>query len=82
MNSLDDIRNKLMQLYRKNPNVHINAVIAHPKMYLKNEAVVIKGVYPHIFQVAERKGKHPQTHTFQYSDVLLHTVEIIELGYI
>ena len=80
MNSLDIIKAKIQKLYKTNPNIHINVAITSPKVNLKNEPVVIKGVYPHIFQIEERGNGSPKTHTLQYSDVLLHLIDIVELG--
>jgi len=42
--------------------------------------VVIKGVYPHIFQIEERSSGSTKCHTLQYTDVLLHHIEIVEFG--
>ena len=80
MNSVDVIRSELMKLYRKNPRVHINISTAHPKVNLKNEPFIITGVYPHIFQLEEQNSIAPKRYTFQYTDVMLHYVEIVELG--
>lgn len=80
MTSLDIIKNKIQRLYKTNPNIHINVAITSPKVNLKNEPVVIKGVYPHIFQIEERSSGSTKCHTLQYTDVLLHHIEIIELG--
>ena len=80
MNSLDIIKAKIQKLYKTNPNIHINIAITSPKVNLKNEPVVIKGVYPHIFQIEERSSGSPKTHTHQYTEVLLHHIDIIELG--
>lgn len=80
MTSLDIIKSKIQRLYKTNPNIHINVAITHPKVNLKNEPVVIKGIYPHIFQIEEKSSSSPKTHTLQYTDVLLHHIEIVELG--
>lgn len=79
MNSLDIIKSKIQRLYKSNPNVHINIAITNPKINLKNEPVVIKGVYPHILQIEERSSGSPKCHTLQYTEVLLHHIEIVEL---
>ena len=79
MNSLDIIKAKIQKLYKTNPNIHINIAITSPKVNLKNEPAVIKGVYPHIFQIEERSSGSPKTHTLQYTEVLLHHVDIVEL---
>ena len=80
MTSLDIIKSKIQRLYKTNPNIHINVAITSPKVNLKNEPVVIKGVYPHIFQIEEKSSGSLKTHTLQYTEVLLHHIEIVELG--
>lgn len=80
MNSVDIIRNKLMELYRKNPHIHINLSTTYQKGNLKNGQYVIIGVYPHIFQIEEQSSRTPKRYTFQYTDVMLRNVEILELG--
>lgn len=80
MTSLDIIKSKIQRLYKTNPNIHINVSITSPKVILENEPVVIKGVYPHIFQIEERSSGAPKRHTLQYTEVLLHHIEIVELG--
>lgn len=79
MNALDSIRSKILKLYKANPNIHINAALTNSKAVLKNEPVVIKEVYPHIFQIEERSSGAPKTHTLQYSDVLINHIEILEM---
>lgn len=54
MNALDIIRAEIQKLYKTNPNIHINVEITSPKINLKNKPVIIKSVYPHIFQVEEK----------------------------
>ncbi len=50
MTSLDMIKSKIQKLYKTNLSIHINVATTNPKVNLKNEPVVIKGVYPHIFR--------------------------------
>lgn len=80
MTSLDIIKIKVKKLYETNPNIHINVTLKKPKINLSNEPVVIKGVYPHIFQIEEKSSGSPKTHTLQYTYVLSHNIEIVELG--
>ena len=79
MTLLDIIKSKIQKLYKINPNIHINVSLTSPRVHLKNEPVVIKGVYPHIFQIEERTTGSPKSHTFQYTDVLQRNVEILEM---
>lgn len=80
MTSLDIIKSKIQKLYKTNPNIHINVAMTSPKVNFKNEPVVIKGVYPNIFRIEERSTGSPKCHTLQYTEVLLHHIEIVELG--
>lgn len=79
MNSLDIIRAKIQKLYHTNPKIHINVAMTSPKIVLKEESVVIKGVYPHIFQIETQNNGSSKTYTLQYTDVLLHHIDILEL---
>lgn len=80
MNSLDVIKMKIQKLYKTNPRIHINVVLSNPRVNLRNEQVVITGVYPHIFQIEAQSGPEPRAYTLQYSDVLIGRIEILELG--
>lgn len=80
MTALDIVKSKIIKLYKTNPNIHINVSMTNPRVNLSNEPVVIKGVYPHIFQIEERSSSSPKCHTLQYNDILLHYIEIIELA--
>lgn len=79
MNSLDEIRAKIKNLYDTNPNIHVNVSTTGPKISLSNVPAVITGVYPHIFQIVDTESKNAKSYTLQYTDVLTKHVEIIEL---
>ena len=79
MNTLSIIKSKIQELYQSNPNIHIHVSIAKPRIILKNEPVVIKGVYPHIFQIEEQYGDTVKCHTLQYADILTKNIQILEL---
>ena len=79
MAALDVIKSKIQNLYQTNPNIHINVAVTHPKVNRKNEPVVIRGVYPHIFQIEERSSGSPKLRTIPYTEVLLHYADILEL---
>lgn len=80
MTTMEIIKNKIGELYKTNPNIHINVSMIHPKIQLQNEEVVIKGVYSHIFQIEEYSTGSPKSYTLQYSDVLIKHIEIAELN--
>ena len=79
MNSFDLIKKGILTLYKTNPNIHVNVTISNPKVNLKNRPVVIKGVYPHVFQIEDRSGSPNACHTISYIDILTGNVEILEL---
>ena len=80
-NVLDSIRDKIQQLYEKNPNIHISISIQHPKLCLKNDHAVIKEVYPRVFRLEEYSTGVPVCHTVQYAEVLTKQIQIAELDY-
>ena len=79
MTQLDLIKSRIKKLYDTSPDIHINICIARSKDSLKNEPAVIKGVYPHIFQIEEYSSGSPKCHTFQYTDLFTKQIEIAEL---
>lgn len=74
------IKAKIQKLYETNPNVHMNINLSSPKLTIRNAPVVIKGVYPHIFQIEETDHGYAVCHSLQYVDILIKRVEIPELG--
>lgn len=80
MTSLEIIKCKLNQLYHTHPKIHINVSMSHPKVSLHNEAAIIKGIYPHIFQIEECSSGSPKRRTLRYTDILTKSIEIVELG--
>ena len=80
MTSIDLIKSKILKLYKTNPNIYISVATTHPKLNLNKEPAVIKGVYSHVFQIDEQSSGTPQSHTFQYTDILTKHIEIAELG--
>lgn len=78
MNEVRQIRRKIAERYRANPKIRVNVNLTHPKLQLRGAEAVITGVYSHLFQV-EEVGEEQKRHTLQYTDVLLHNVEIIDI---
>ena len=77
--TLTEIKIKIQKLYNTNPEIHINVHCNHPKMYYDNEPAIIRGVYPHIFQLEVKEDNQIKSFYMQYEDVLIKRVEIIEL---
>lgn len=80
MTQLAIIKDKIKKLYKTNPNIHINVLMKRPNFCLMNEPAIIKGVYPHIFQIEERSCGFSRCYTFQYTDVLTKNIEIVEIA--
>ena len=81
MNMMEYIKNRVENLYRTNPSVHVTVNRTHPKITVESSSAIIVGVYKNIFQLEERNGrKHPIRYTFQYGDLLTGQIVIDELG--
>ena len=80
MNVLDIVRNRIQFLYEKHPNIHVNVTLKRPhKVIMNNLPVVIKGVYPHMFQVEYSDKGVSRQYMHQYADIVTREVEILEL---
>ncbi|MBO6089141.1 MAG: hypothetical protein J6P37_02360 [Lachnospiraceae bacterium] len=79
MMTLTEIKIKIQKLYNTNPQIHINVHSNRPKMYYDNVPAIIRGVYPHIFQLEINEENQIKSFYMQYEDVLIKRVEIIEL---
>lgn len=79
MTILDDIKAKIKKLYETNPDIHITFISSYPKMNLVDEPAKIIGVYKNVFRVEEYSKVTPQVHTFQYSDVFIKRIEVLEI---
>lgn len=80
MNSLETVKKQIVNLFRSNPNIHINVSMSSPKVCLNNEPVEITAVYPHIFQIEEKRSGSAKRYTVQYADVLTGQIQIAELS--
>lgn len=78
MNSLEDIKRGIQKLYRTNTTIRVNGFLPDLNIAFNNSSAVIKTIYPNTFQIEEHRGSSLITHTFQYTDVLLHRIELIE----
>lgn len=79
MNALDVISEKIQERYDTNPQIRINVSLIRPNIRLKNEPVIIKGVFPHFFMIEDQNGGANKTLSLQYSDVLIGSIEILDL---
>lgn len=75
--STEEVQARIQKLYQANATIHLNAVFTEPRITVKNEPAIIKGVFPHLFQVKELHTG--VKHIFTYADVLTKQVEIPEL---
>ena len=75
---LQQIRQRISERYLSDPTIRINVSLRQPRLHLNNVPVKITGVYRHIFQVEEVSGP-PKRHALQYTDVLTHDIELLDL---
>ena len=76
---LEQIRQRISERYRSDPNLRINVSLRQSRLHLNNVPVKITGVYRHIFQVEEVSSGPPKRHALQYTDVLTHDIELLDL---
>ena len=76
---LEQIRQRILERYRSDPNIRVNVSLRQPKLHLKNVPVKITGVYRHIFQVEEDSSGKPKRYALQYADVLTHDIELLDI---
>ena len=76
---LEQIRQRISERYRSDPNIRINVSLRQPKLHLNNVPVAITGVYRHIFQIEETSSGQPKPHALQYADVLTHDIELLDI---
>ncbi len=72
-----EIRAKIQNIFESNPNIKMNVNLKRPKLILENASAVIKGVYPHIFQIEETTDGKLRTHTLKYTDIIAGHIEIL-----
>ncbi len=76
---LQQIRQRISERYRSDPNIRINVSLRQPRLHLNNVPVKITGVYRHIFQVEEDSSGQSKRHALQYADVLTHDIELLDI---
>ena len=76
---LQQIRQRISERYRSDPNIRINVSLRQLRLHLNNVPVKITGVYRHIFQVEEDSSGQSKRHALQYADVLTHDIELLDL---
>lgn len=77
--NVQQIRQRISERYRSDPNIRINVSLRQPRLHLNNVPVKITGVYRHIFQVEETSSGQPKRHALQYADVLTHDIELLDI---
>ena len=78
--NVQQIRQRILERYQSDPEIRINVSLVQPKLQLRNIPAKITGVYSHIFQIEETSSGHARRHTLQYTDVLTHNIEILDLS--
>ena len=76
---LQQIRQRISERYRSDPNIRINVSLRQLRLHLNNVPVKITGVYRHIFQVEEDSSGQSKRHALQYADVLTHDIELLDI---
>ena len=76
---LEQIRRRISERYRSDPNIRINVSLRQPRLHLCDIPVKITGVYRHIFQVEEDSFGKPKRHALQYAAVLTHDIELLNI---
>ena len=80
MNVLDTIKNEIRKLYTTHPDIHVNVTLKRPhRQTFYNLPVVIRDVYPHMFQVEYKDGGTARLYMHQYTDIITKDIEILEL---
>ena len=82
MSNIDYIKGEIERLYKTDPNVHVSVRLTHPRVEVENSPARIVGVYRNIFQIEENNRGTVSRHTFQYGEVLIGHVIILELDYL
>lgn len=77
--SLSKIKLQIMKLYEENPMVHMDLSFKSERKHLENVCAEITAVYPKIFTVKINENGVVKNCSFQYTDILIHTVTIKEL---
>lgn len=81
--SLSDIKRKIQYLYHTNPYVHVNVSLRLPRtkrQTLTDIPVVIKGVYPNVFQIEDNSSGKPKLYMHQYNEIATKEIVIQELA--
>ena len=76
---LQQIRQRISERYRSDPNIRINVSLRQPRLHWNNVPVKITSVYRYIFQVEEDSSGQPKRHALQYADVLTHDIELLDI---
>lgn len=82
VNQLTQIKQQLKQLYETNPDVHIDVFFKKERKRLENIPARITAVYPNLFSALLYLDDGEKIYTFQYVDILIHSVAIKELNII
>jgi len=78
VSSIPEIKIRVENLYKENPNIRMNVAESHPRVIKNSAEAKIIGVYPHTFRIVEHSEGYARFHTIKYSDILIGKIEIIE----
>ena len=77
--AISTLKKQITDLQQRNPNVHMDIKLTHPKLQLANAPARIEGVYNNLFAISEETSGSRRTHTLRYADVLIGQINIREL---
>lgn len=78
--SLAGIKSQVTRLYKKNPLIHMDIYFKGERKHIMDAEGELTAVYPNIFTVNITEDGIKRKHSFQYADLLTHSVEIKELN--
>ncbi len=79
METVEQIKTKLRELYLTAPNIHMDVNLTRPRLQLSDAEAKIIGVFRNIFQIEEHSMGVARRHDLQYTEILIGRIVIKEL---
>ncbi len=70
---------KLTELYRTQPDIHVDIFLSRPRTEIKNANARLVGVYRHIFRIEIEKDGKTEQYSIQYGELSTGSIKIAEL---
>lgn len=74
---IEEIKNRLTQLYKQNKIIHVSIVEGRKK--IKSAPSKISGEYPNFICVESKVNKYMESFTINYRDIMIKKIIIDEL---